>query len=192
MNRDVEKKIYECLGVNVFRKYVLFTWEKIAGLFHLPIGYRMEDLSIDAIKNYKSRTKAFTIAHIIAFFIMIPMCFNPLSWMYNILINFYCIIVQRYNFLRIKEVEEKFEKLQALKMKRQKRLENKDKNTLSLEKVNELINLLSNSSEYPDLVTCETNKTADIKPFRMDSPLDPNYWSNQNQESEKALIRKAS
>ena len=28
-NEKVEKKIYEYLGVNLFRKYVLFNWEKV-------------------------------------------------------------------------------------------------------------------------------------------------------------------
>ncbi len=126
MDRDLEKKIYELLGVNVFRKYVLFTWEKIAGFFHLPIGYRLDDMSIDGIKAYKNRTKSFALAHVFCFFICLPFLYGPLSWIYNIFLNLYCIIVQRYNYIRIEEIEEKYVKYQNLKEKREKRQREKE------------------------------------------------------------------
>lgn len=191
MNRDTEKKIYELLGVNIFRKYILFTWEKIANLIHLPIGYRIENLSIDTIKKYKIQTKSFAFAHLACFFALIPLCSNPFSWIYNIFLNFYCIIVQRYNYLRIKDVEEKYEKLEKLKIKRQKRIDEKKRkaNTLSLGRVNELISLFNVDSKVED----RGFKVIDVKPYYSNakSPLDPSYWEN-NQNNVKTLTRKVS
>lgn len=200
MNGDIEKRIYELLGVNIFRKYILFTWEKIANLLHIPIGYRIENLSIDAIKEYKFNTKMFALAHIASFSICLPFCFTLKGFLYNVLLNGYCIMVQRYNYIRIRQIEDKYAKHQKLKEQRQKKLAEEKKqeqeNILSQKRVNELIALLnpiiptvdiSSSNESLIKVTnarAYLNKTQDV------NPLNPNYWFDYGQE--KVLAKRKS
>lgn len=130
MKRKNEKKIYELLGVNVFRKYILFTWEKIAKFLHIDVGYRLDDMSIDSLKGYKTRAISFAIAHIVCFIICLPIVNGLASGLTNFFLNFYCIIVQRYNYIRIEEIEEKYNKMMELKEKREQRLAKKRRDEL--------------------------------------------------------------
>ena len=112
-SKNIEKKIYECLGVNIFRRYVLFTWEKIAKLIKLNIGYRIKDGSVDSLKNYKFQSKGFAIAHAILLVIVIitGLCLPStlVWWIINIGLNAYCVMVQRYTHIRINALLEKIE-----------------------------------------------------------------------------------
>lgn len=112
-SRNIEKKIYECLGVNIFRRYVLFTWEKIAKLIKLNVGYRIKDGSVDSLKSYKSLSKGFAVAHAILLVIIVitGLCMpSTLSWwIINVGLNTYCVMVQRYTHIRINELLEKME-----------------------------------------------------------------------------------
>lgn len=113
--RNVEKKIYEFLGVNIFRKYVLGTWEKIANKLKIDIGYRIKDRSINGLENYKKLSKGFAYAHLglFLFFLSIGGIFfsKGIEW-FNIIFNLYCIMVQRYTHIRINEIIERHNELE--------------------------------------------------------------------------------
>ena len=125
-DKSIEMRIYELLGVNIFRKYILFTWEKIAKLLRLPIGYRLDELSVEGCMRYKMMTKAFTIAHLIIYpYLAIYAIFlNPTAPLWHIMLwtilNTYCIITQRYTTLRINRIIKKME----LRQKRQTNINN--------------------------------------------------------------------
>ncbi len=111
-----EKRIYELLGVNIFRKYVLFVWEKIWKLMHLEkcIGYRINDKTIDGLKDYKYQLKLFAISHIVDLGILIVTGIltsqGIVWWIFSIGLNAYCIMTQRYTHIRINEILEKHNK----------------------------------------------------------------------------------
>lgn len=104
-NKKTEIKIYECLGVNIFRKYILFTWEKVAKFLHIKVGYRIKDMSIEGLKDYKIQSKLFALTHfcLLIYIIILAIIKDApvVTWVVNIIINSYCIMVQRYNHIRI-------------------------------------------------------------------------------------------
>ena len=108
-----EKKFYELIGVNFFRKYILLNFESLLNKVNLSMGYRVSELNIKAFKSYKTQSKYFAIAHAIA------LVFILLFWptFLGIVLNIYCILVQRYNHIKINELLAKYEKLQKLKKK---------------------------------------------------------------------------
>jgi len=112
-SRNIEKKIYECLGVNIFRRYVLFTWEKITKLIKLDVGYRIKDGSVDSLIDYKTLSKGFAIGHsLLLLIIIIAGVCSPHDiywWITNVGLNTYCVMVQRYTHIRINELLEKME-----------------------------------------------------------------------------------
>lgn len=132
-NRKFEKKIYECLGVNLFRKYVLFYIEKIWKIFSDQdiIGYRLNNFSIESVKKYKNVTKGFACAHFLVFIISFPDMTTVSDFLFNLLSNGYCIMVQRYNSIRIDETVEKYEKLME---KRKNKYETNGNNDVKSEK----------------------------------------------------------
>ena len=125
-DKSIEMRIYELLGVNIFRKYILFTWEKIAKLLRLPIGYRLDELSVEGCMRYKMMTKAFAIAHLIMYpcLAIYAILLNPTAPLWHIMLwtilNTYCIITQRYTTLRINRIIKKME----LRQKRQTNINN--------------------------------------------------------------------
>jgi len=110
-----EKRLYECLGVNYFRKYVLCSWEKICKLFNLNLGYRVNDFTMKSIKMYKRQIVSFSIAHLACFLFLtlfgIFKSANIIFWMVNIGLNSYCLMVQRYNYIRINKFIERQQKI---------------------------------------------------------------------------------
>lgn len=110
-NKSIEMRIYELLGVNLFRKYILFSWEKIAKILHIPIKYRLSNLSTNAVTDYKIATFCFSVIHGALLFIYIIDCISIKGSISNYLfayfLNSYCIMTQRYNYLRIKRIENK-------------------------------------------------------------------------------------
>ena len=107
-HKNIEMKIYEWLGVNIFRKYVLFTWEKIANFLDIDIGYRIKDMSIGSLKKYKTLSKGFAISHaaVLTLFIVLAIIKHTtvIYWVVNMGLNLYCIMVQRYNHIRINHI----------------------------------------------------------------------------------------
>ena len=138
MNKDKELRLYELLGVNVFRKYVLFTWEKIAKFIHLPIGYRIDEYSTTGFKFYQIKAIAFAIAHsgLLAYTIVDCILSSSPIWNYwlSILLNSYCIMTQRYNYIRIgKILERKKQRDARIKKQKEEKVIEKD-DSLTLEK----------------------------------------------------------
>lgn len=101
-------KIYETLGVHIFRKLlVLIGWEKLNKKAN-PVKK-----SLDALIRLEYVTKQSELGHLIIFFIVIP--FNIFVavkfgiveslWLLilNIVLNIYPIILQRYNRPRLKK-----------------------------------------------------------------------------------------
>lgn len=136
--RNIEKRTYELLGVNIFRKYVLFTWEKLWKLVGLDflLVYRIENKSIEEIKKYKSISKAWAFGHSI-YMIFITLYGIILSLgagfiLTQIVLQSYCIITQRYNHIRINETIEKYEELMK---KREERTQEQTKELTSTKKI---------------------------------------------------------
>ena len=139
MKKNIEKRIYEYLGVNIFRKYFLFTYEKLMKLFHIPIGYRLEEKNIDGIKKYKKFLKSFALGHsmllimiIISIFYIKMKCYQIIL---NVGLNLYCIMVQRYNQIRINEILEKYQELEIRKKIKEKN-NIRNQNCSNLQKAN--------------------------------------------------------
>lgn len=113
-NKNIEMRIYELLGVNIFRKYILFTWEKIAKLIKLDVGYRLDKLNIEGLNNYKINIILFAIGHsLVIFFIFVQSIISHKALsdnLFSILLNSYCIMTQRYNYVRINQLIEKMTK----------------------------------------------------------------------------------
>ncbi|MBW8684766.1 glycosyl-4,4'-diaponeurosporenoate acyltransferase CrtO family protein [Chitinophaga rhizophila] len=99
-------KVYEALGVNVFRKLlVLVGWEKLNKKSN-PV-----EKGAEALAKLHNQTKKSELGHIIILFIVagfnvfVAFRFGVLHSMWllvlNILFNFYPIVLQRYNRPRI-------------------------------------------------------------------------------------------
>lgn len=109
---NFEKKLYEFLGVNIFRKYFLFTWEKFANIIKFPVGYRLESMTISGIEKYKKEVVGFGKTHFV--FMLATLLFFPIlspqALILSTVLHSYCIMTQRYNYIRINEVLKKHQK----------------------------------------------------------------------------------
>lgn len=114
-NKRIERRIYELLGVNIFRKNILFAYEKTFKFFHINVGYKVNELSVKGFQSYKSIMKRFAISHLFSFILLLFIIEFFYSDIFLIgiiidaLLNGYCIMVQRYNTIRINELLEKME-----------------------------------------------------------------------------------
>lgn len=92
-NKNIEMHIYELLGVNIFRKYILFTLEKIFKSINIDVGYRIKKLNIEEVINYKYKTILYAIAHsliLFLYFVVINIYHTSLSYnLFGILLNSY-------------------------------------------------------------------------------------------------------
>lgn len=132
--KDIEKKIYEFLGVNIFRKKILMNIEKILVKLKLPEdpSYHVKKNTIDELENFKKLSKRNAKIHIFASIIWLTECFIlkivPLWYgSFCLLIDFYSIMTQRYNHIRVNELLEKHQKLKRIeeeKIKNDKEQEN--------------------------------------------------------------------
>ncbi len=104
-------KIYKLLGINVFRKLLVWIgWEKLNKKAN-PVNGNME-----ALTNLEYNTKQSELAHLIVFFIVlgftiyviIEFSFIKSLWLIflNILFNVYPIFLQRYNRPRLQKAFE--------------------------------------------------------------------------------------
>lgn len=129
--KNIEKKTYELLGVNFFRKYILFTWDTLLTPIGGAPGYRIDKLTIKGIEEYKSTTKLFARAHFWMMMGTISLYF--LNWVpesfliCNIIVHLQCIMTQRYTYLRINEILEKHKRLEKRKLKNVSDKENETK-----------------------------------------------------------------
>ena len=109
-----EGRVYKYLGVDFYRKLLLFSgWEKIRKK-ETPISK-----SLDLLLYYEYKTRASEFGHgiiaiiivFITIYVYIEYSFKETIWLIvlNILMNIYPIIVQRYNRPRVQRVIKKLE-----------------------------------------------------------------------------------
>lgn len=156
-NKINEKRIYELLGVNLFRKYVLNSYQKILnGLFFITgitkfFGIRdiyiMNDFSTEGLKKYKKWSKVYAVEHVCSFLLMSAMLGLPdlsilltCSILFVMITDIYAIMTQRYHHIRINDILEKREKLQK-KLEERTSDEEKIKSMLLQSKSQDIISI---------------------------------------------------
>lgn len=172
-DRNTEKKIYELLGVNIFRKYVLGTWEKLWKLFRIDklLCYKITDMSENGLKNYKIQSKGFAAAHIglLVYVIINGILITPSMkwWVFNLGLNIYCIMTQRYTHIRINEI---LEKKEELKQRREERENSSEiENILTLDKTKKFVP----SIEQPLSIEAQRKELKNLKKFLVSiNPID--------------------
>lgn len=122
-----EKRIYELLGVNLFRKYILGGYQAlfnkiffITGLtkrYGLKDMYKMRNFSTEGLKSYKKWSKVYAIEHICSFIIQgtvlvlkTPRTFLICWLSLAMIIDVYATMTQRYHHIRINKILEKMNK----------------------------------------------------------------------------------
>lgn len=109
--KELEPKIYECLGVKQFQKLV-FLLEKV---IHFKdkgknINYHIKNYSIDELEQFKKFLYFNGFIHVrnsvvLVLFLIIQILFlNPIILVYivpSLIKNIYCVMLQRYNYIRI-------------------------------------------------------------------------------------------
>lgn len=146
-DKNIELKIYELLGVKIFRKMAFWLYDKVWILLTLKMSkeerkkyiyntrtnYNLGKVnSLEDIKNYKKYLFMNAGLHIVALTLCIPnflkviagttSILNTIRNLSAIIINIYCIMLQRYNLIRINEVIKK-----GLPREEKKKNELKDK-----------------------------------------------------------------
>lgn len=139
--KNIELKIYELLGIKVFRK-MAFELYKAIGLpftifiskearrkiYSSPSNYNMKKgHGLQDLRDFKKMLLLNTSIHIWALSLCLPHFFKVITGtastlatinnLIPIVINLYCIMLQRYNFIRINEVIKK-----GFHMKKRKRM----------------------------------------------------------------------
>lgn len=151
---DIEKNIYELLGIKTFKKLVFLLMKFVTlpvtiflskpqqeKFYSNIVNYRMKKGNgLQDLRSFKKwlviNASAHTISSlvVILFLLLIPSA--PLTIIYNlilILLNMYCIILQRYNWIRINAVLKKGEP-QENKQRKELVLELKNENFFEKEK----------------------------------------------------------
>lgn len=114
-------KIYEQLGIHLFRKLlVIVGWEKLNKKAN-PVKNNLA-----ALIHLEYRTKQSELGHLIIFFIVggfsiyvaIRYSFSASGWLIflNLLLNFYPILLQRYNRPRLQRAIEIFQRKESAKV----------------------------------------------------------------------------
>ena len=190
-NQEFEVKIYELLGIKLFKKAV-FKLEKIIHRkdgkkninYHIKNSNDME--SVDNFKKFLYYNGAIHTKNLI---FDIPVIILMIVFRYNLILivpimlwlikDIYCIMLQRYNWLKINGFEEK---LQVRKNKRiERRVEeiDKEKIKVNLEQKeidkNELVAELEKMRNYLMKIKSENNElhieTFDIIEIAMDKKI---------------------
>ena len=163
---EMEMKLYECLGVRQFQNLV-FKLEKV---IHFKdkgknINYHVKSGSIDELKEFQKYLYFNGFIHVrnniglVAFTIVQQMFFSDWFLLYTIpsmLKNTYCVMLQRYNYLRINKVIEGKQKVLDRKVEKKKQefiQENKEaikkikRNKQSLEQIQSLKKFLQGEED---------------------------------------------
>ena len=127
MNAKLEMRIYEALGVKLFRKMV-FLMEKLIhrkdrGLninYHIP---NRDASALDAFIKYLFYNGTIHARNLLIFalYLLLKVIFQWHFRLYDIVLcilalkDLYCVILQRYNMLRIKQCQELLAERQARK-----------------------------------------------------------------------------
>lgn len=158
--KTVEEKIYEFIGIKQFKKLVVWIGKKVRGNQKISKedNYFLHKLTTDGVKDFKKYgIKVNTLIHlgVLPFFISrifttSSKIFIPLYILGGVT-NLYCVILQRYNTIRLNRIYKKMQereerksnqKTEALKEQKSKlkqnELNHKIKHLKALK--NELIN----------------------------------------------------
>ncbi len=113
---DIEMKIYEKLGVRKWKKFVLWLMcLAIRDPNFKGINYNIQSFSLKSVKKFRKWLWINSLIHvygIIQCIDYIPYIINSdsifsFSMFFTIicfLLNIYCVMLQRYNYIRIKKV----------------------------------------------------------------------------------------
>lgn len=113
----MEMKFYELIGIRQWKKFVLWL---MAQIIRNPrdrrgTNYYLKDLSLEAVKDFKKQLLFNGSVHLIG---MIACMFGMIVYYVQgelllskflylsilFILNLYCVMLQRYNWLRIKKV----------------------------------------------------------------------------------------
>lgn len=122
-DRDIEKKIYKLLGVNLFRKYILGPYGKLIKVILKDNHYKIHDFSSKGLEDFKEQSKYFAKVHMCCLVVFnLSYLYMTLSgkfnacllgaWMTNNFIDLYSIMANRQHCIRIDEILEKREGLE--------------------------------------------------------------------------------
>ncbi len=127
----LEEKIYEFLGVKYFKKFVLSMGKSNRKNSNIPKknNYFLHELSIDGINDFKkSGIKYNSIIHIVGLtfcLLSLTTATSTFSIIWRSIltaVNAYCVMLQRYNNIRLNRIKEKLKE-------REERIEKIDKGT---------------------------------------------------------------
>lgn len=117
--QNIEKKIYEILGVKVFRKMVIAALyvallpfqlkkthkERIRKMTSVSSNYFIgKKVNYETISDFRKQLWLNASIHIIALYNCLTPPYDGFKTVFYILLNTYCIMLQRYNYIRIKEI----------------------------------------------------------------------------------------
>ena len=131
-NKSIEMRIYELLGVKTFRKMAFVLRDKILILFtskmskeerkeylyHTASNYNIGEVkSLEDVKKFKKQLFSNAGIHLFGFLVLIPNFIKIIggtaALSYTIItliaggINLYCVMLQRYNCIRINQLIKK-------------------------------------------------------------------------------------
>ena len=190
-NQKFEVKIYELLGIKLFKKAV-FKLEKIIHRkdgkkninYHIKNSNDME--SVDNFKKFLYYNGAIHTKNLI---FDIPVIILMIVFRYNLILivpimlwsikDIYCIMLQRYNWLKINGFEEKLEVRKNKRIERRVEEIDKEKIKVNLEQKeidkNELVAELEKMRNYLMKIKSENNElhieTFDIIEIAMDKKI---------------------
>lgn len=164
--KELEPKIYELLGVLFFQKCV-FKLEKI---IHFKdkgknINYHIKNYNIDQLEEFKKFLYFNGYIHLRNLLILLPVLviqsifFSPLFLLYTIpaiIKNAYCVMLQRYNYIRISKLAEL--KKKQIELRNSKKIEKIKENdriqklkqddlNLNLEQIKNLKNFIQGTED---------------------------------------------
>lgn len=130
--KNIEKKFYELIGIKTFRKMAFFIRDKASIpqiykfskekrkeiLYNTASNYNIgKDKSFENIKNFKKQLFKNAGIHIFSLFLFLPNFLKIIAGTASlattiitfpfIVMNVYCVMLQRYNCIRINQVIEK-------------------------------------------------------------------------------------
>ena len=156
----IEKKIYELLGIKVFRKLV-FTLEKFLHIKDKKknINYHLKQKNLSSIQDFKKYlfyNGSIHIRNLIRGIIIIPiMLLFSINTIFIISLiallikDLYCVMLQRYNWIRICETEKKLQAHRERKIAKEEIKEyNSIKENAEKQKIAEEIELLKQFKQF--------------------------------------------
>lgn len=108
--------------------------------------YKINNKTIDGLKDFRKNKVQLGITHIVMLLFIGLLFINPVYW----LIDIYCVMVQRYDYIRVDEIIKKYEQRELKQVVT--KIENKEDTQTDKEQVKSiqtsLIKEKSNTEEY--------------------------------------------